>query len=80
MAHGQNKILMKRYDLSQLAGNLKINGLGKIAPAFLNANRGDFNGCVAPAKNEGHEVWDDSSIIALPPDFAAPPFSARFKH
>jgi hypothetical protein len=69
MSHDQNENFMKHYELNQPVGNLKTNKLGKIASAYFKANSGDFNGYVVLTEGYGYEIWDDSTVIALPPDF-----------
>lgn len=73
MAYDQNENLMKHHELNQPVGNLKTNKLGKIASAYFKANSGDFNGYVVLTEGYGYEIWDDSTVIALPPDFSPSP-------
>lgn len=63
------------YTLNQRVGNSKTGKVGKIASSPFKGAHGDFNGFVILTDRYGYEVWEEMSIVALPPD-TAPPDSA----
>jgi hypothetical protein len=69
----QQEGFMKHLELNVPVGNLKTSKIGKIASAGFKANSGDFNGFVVLTDSYGYEVWDESSIVVLPSDFAKTP-------
>jgi hypothetical protein len=62
---------MRNLEMYQRVGNLKTDKIGKIASGGFRVNSGDFNGYVILTDRYGYEIWDDTVIVLLPPDFVA---------
>ncbi len=61
-----------QYQTNQMVGNFKTNKVGKIAHGPFQGAHGDFNGFIILTDHYGYEVWEESVLVAFPPDFVKP--------
>lgn len=61
-----------RYELSQRVGNYKTGKVGRVASAPLKGAHGEFDGFVILTDHYGYEVWEEATLVALPPDLLQP--------
>ncbi len=63
---------MSLFTLNQKVGNYKTNKVGTIASESFRGASGEFRGFLVLTEREGHEIWDESSLVVLPPESTKP--------
>ncbi len=57
---------MSQLKMKQNVGNYKTNKVGTIASGLLKGADGSFSGFLIRLKNKTFEIWDESTLVALP--------------
>ncbi len=63
---------MFQFAVDHRVGNFKTNKVGTLMSQLFKGASGEFHGFVVSTEKDGLEIWDQSAVVLLPPEFQKP--------